>query len=123
LESCARRLGVSINHFFCTLRYVGSGGGKVLTKLVELREEVAMFLDEKSDLAKSLHDEEFIPKLTYLADIFSKLNELNFYLKERKESIYLQFTTKFKVSSKNLFCGRRTLKTASLIVLKHLKPL
>jgi hypothetical protein len=47
---------------------------------VELREEVAVFLDEKRDLAKSLRDEEFIPKLTYLADIFSKLNELNLYL-------------------------------------------
>jgi hypothetical protein len=54
--------------------------GKVLTRLVELREVAAIFLDENSDLAKSLRDEEFIPKLTYLAHIFSKLNELNLYL-------------------------------------------
>ncbi|XP_050535830.1 zinc finger BED domain-containing protein 5-like [Daktulosphaira vitifoliae] len=54
--------------------------GKVLTRLVELREEVALFLKEKTDLAKSLHNEDFILKLTYLADIFSKLNELNLYL-------------------------------------------
>jgi hypothetical protein len=53
---------------------------KVLTILVGLREEVAIFLDEKSDSEKSLRDEEFIPKLAYLADIFSKLNELNLYL-------------------------------------------
>ncbi|XP_026821623.1 zinc finger BED domain-containing protein 5-like [Rhopalosiphum maidis] len=54
--------------------------GKVLTRLVELREEVALFLKEKTDLAQFLYNEEFILKLTYLADIFSKLNELNLYL-------------------------------------------
>jgi hypothetical protein len=47
---------------------------------VELREEVAMFLDENSDLAKSLRDEELIPNLTYLAYMFLKFNELNLYL-------------------------------------------
>jgi hypothetical protein len=51
---------------------------------VELREEVAMFLDEKGDLAKSLRDEEFVPKLTYLADKFSKLKEMNLYLGGRE---------------------------------------
>ena len=54
--------------------------GKVLTRLGELREEVAMFLEGKFDFAKCLRDEEFILRLTYLADIFSKLNELNLYL-------------------------------------------
>ena len=51
--------------------------GKVLTRLAELREEVAMFLEGKCDFAKCLLDEEFILRLTYLADIFSRLNELN----------------------------------------------
>lgn len=46
--------------------------GKVLTRLVELREEVAMFLDGQNDYANSLYDEKFVLKLTYLADIFSK---------------------------------------------------
>ena len=54
--------------------------GKVLTRLGELREEVAMFLEGKCDFAKCLRDEEFILRLTYLADIFSKLNKLNLYL-------------------------------------------
>ena len=54
--------------------------GKVLTRLGELREEVAMFLEGKCDFAKCLRDKEFILRLTYLADIFSKLNELNLYL-------------------------------------------
>lgn len=42
--------------------------------LLHTEVRVAMFLDEKSDYAGSLCDEE------YLADIFSKLNELNLYL-------------------------------------------
>ncbi|CAI6344305.1 unnamed protein product [Macrosiphum euphorbiae] len=54
--------------------------GKVLTRLVELREEVTYYLDEKNDYVKFLRDVKFILKLTYLADIFSKLNELNLYL-------------------------------------------
>lgn len=53
--------------------------GKVLTQLVELREEVALFLEEKTDLTHSLYNEEFLLKFKYLADIFSKLNELNLY--------------------------------------------
>lgn len=47
---------------------------------MELRIEVALFLNEKTDLAKSLYNEEFILKLVYLSNIFSKLNELNSYL-------------------------------------------
>ncbi|XP_013793786.2 zinc finger BED domain-containing protein 5-like, partial [Limulus polyphemus] len=54
--------------------------GKVLTRLTELREEVAIFLEGKSDFARYLRNEEFVLRLTYLADIFSKLNELNLYL-------------------------------------------
>ena len=52
----------------------------MLTRLAELRNEVAMFLEGKCDFAKYLRNEEFIVRLTYLADIFSRLNELNFYL-------------------------------------------
>ena len=54
--------------------------GKVLTRLAELCKEVAMFLEGKCDFAKYLRDKEFILRFTYLADIFSRLNELNLYL-------------------------------------------
>ena len=52
----------------------------MLTRPAELREKVAMFLEDKCDFAKYLRNEEFILWLTYLADIFSRLNELNLYL-------------------------------------------
>lgn len=54
--------------------------GKVLTRLVELRSEITTFLEEKTELAACLLDDQFIMKLTYLSDIFLKLNELNLYL-------------------------------------------
>lgn len=54
--------------------------GKVLKRLVELRNEVIIYLEGKSEYIKHLLDEVFIHRLTYLMDIFSKLNELNLYL-------------------------------------------
>ena len=69
----------------------------MLTRLAELREEIAMFLEGKCDFVKYLRDKEFILRLTYLADIFSRLNELNFTYKDQKVSVYLKFTTKLEV--------------------------
>ena len=56
-----------------------------------------MFLEGKCDFAKYLPDKEFILRITYLADIFSRLNELNFTYKDQKVSIYLKFMTKLEV--------------------------
>lgn len=57
--------------------------GKVLTKLVELREEVAIYLNEhkQDEYTSNLRDVKYVVLLTYLADIFSKLNDLNLQLK------------------------------------------
>ncbi|XP_062417978.1 zinc finger BED domain-containing protein 5-like [Pungitius pungitius] len=55
--------------------------GKVLTRLFELRHELQQFFAENPfHLASSLHDEDFLKRLAYLADIFSALNELNLSL-------------------------------------------
>uniref|UniRef100_A0A8C6HD78 Zinc finger, MYM-type 6 n=1 Tax=Mus spicilegus TaxID=10103 RepID=A0A8C6HD78_MUSSI len=52
--------------------------GRILTRLFELRHEIEIFLNQKhSDLARYFHDEEWIAKLAYLADIFSLINKLN----------------------------------------------
>jgi hypothetical protein len=97
LKGCAKRWGVSIKHFSCTPRYVGFPGRNYWQDLWNSAMKSEMFLDDKSDYARSLHNEAFVLKLTYLADIFSKLNRVCTY-KERKEPIYLQLTTKFEVS-------------------------
>jgi hypothetical protein len=55
--------------------------GRVLSRLVELSEEVKQFLRERnSALVEHLLDEEWMAKLAYMADIFSLLNELNISL-------------------------------------------
>lgn len=47
----------------------------------ELTDEVAIFLQEnKSDFAENFEDEIFILSLSYLADIFSHLNDLNLFM-------------------------------------------
>ena len=52
--------------------------GKVLTRLFELREEVRiLFTDHPSQHSTSLDDPAWISRLAYLADIFSRLNNLN----------------------------------------------
>lgn len=52
--------------------------GRILTRLFELRHEIEIFLNQKhSDLARYFHDEEWVAKLAYLADMFSLINKLN----------------------------------------------
>ena len=55
--------------------------GKVLTGLFELRHELQQFFEDNPfHLSSNLHDEYFLQKLAYLADIFSVLNKLNLSL-------------------------------------------
>jgi hypothetical protein len=54
---------------------------KVLKRLYELRQEALLFLNELNcDYASLLVDEVWLTTLSYLSDIFSKLNELNLSL-------------------------------------------
>ena len=55
--------------------------GRVLTRLFEMRHEVCTFLsDMKFYLKVHFLDEDWICHLAYLADVFSKINELNLQL-------------------------------------------
>uniref|UniRef100_A0A8C4F846 DUF4371 domain-containing protein n=1 Tax=Dicentrarchus labrax TaxID=13489 RepID=A0A8C4F846_DICLA len=64
--------------------------GRVLQWLYELREEVKWFLTEiKSDLAKHLDDTMWLASLSYLVDIFDRLNGLNLSLQSRETHILL----------------------------------
>ncbi|XP_063049261.1 zinc finger BED domain-containing protein 5-like [Engraulis encrasicolus] len=63
--------------------------GKVLTRLFELKDELKMFfVDQTFHLSDSLHDEEFLSRLAYLGDIFSRLNELNLGLQGLSANVY-----------------------------------
>lgn len=55
--------------------------GKMLNRLIELRTEVEIFLNEmKFELHKRFLDDIWLQKLSYLADIFTRLNDLNLSL-------------------------------------------
>ena len=95
----------------------------MLTRLAELREEVAIFLEGKCDFAKYLCDEEFILRLTYLADIFSRLIELNLCLQGTEGISIFAVHDKIRGFMKNLFCGKTALTTEIMTVLKYYKPL
>ncbi|KAM3868917.1 zinc finger BED domain-containing protein 5-like [Diretmus argenteus] len=55
--------------------------GKVLARVIALREEIRIFLEEDgNELASKWIDENFLVKVAYLSDMFEKLNELNLQL-------------------------------------------
>ncbi|KAI6659387.1 hypothetical protein LOD99_10833 [Oopsacas minuta] len=63
--------------------------GKILTRIAELHVEIALFLREhQNKFAESFEDDVFILSLSYLADIFSHLNNLNLTLQERVSIVF-----------------------------------
>ncbi|KAM4598750.1 protein FAM200A-like [Polymixia lowei] len=62
--------------------------GKTLLRLFELRAEVFVFLKEHlHPLAATFEDAEWIVRLAYLADVFTKLNDLNLSLQGKDSHI------------------------------------
>jgi len=59
-------------------------------------------------VAKSLLNEDFILKLTCLADMFSKLNELNLYLQETKGTDIFAVHEKIRGFMKKLTLWQKT---------------
>ncbi|KAJ4922743.1 hypothetical protein JOQ06_004146 [Pogonophryne albipinna] len=76
--------------------------GKTLLRLYELRNEVFVFLTEHlHPLAVQLEDGKWVARLAYLADVFTKLNELNPSL-QGKESHILKLYGKVQGFTKKL---------------------
>ncbi len=84
--------------------------GRVLHRLYELRSEVMTFLvNVKSDLARYLDDPLWLAQLSYLVDIFDRLNSLNTSMQGRDANILL-------LSDKvNAFVGKQDLWRDRLI--------
>ncbi|XP_023210685.1 zinc finger BED domain-containing protein 5-like [Centruroides sculpturatus] len=82
--------------------------GKVLTRVLELKAELLMFLQgAKSEYANYLCDPVWLLKLAFLADLFSHLNILNKKLQGREENI---LTAKDKI--KGFFAKLRLWSTS-----------
>nr|XP_033497741.1 SCAN domain-containing protein 3-like [Epinephelus lanceolatus] len=81
--------------------------GKTLLRLYELRSEVSVFLTQHlHPLAVVFEDAEWVARLAYLADVFTKLNELNLSLQGKEPHILkmydkvIGFTKKLKLWEK-----------------------
>ena len=60
-----------------------------MTRFFELRDELKIvFIDHNFHLSDHLHNEEFLTRLTYLGDIFSRLNELNLGLQGLSATVF-----------------------------------
>ncbi|XP_066543047.1 protein FAM200A-like [Hoplias malabaricus] len=80
-ESLCSEMGAQYTHllFHTDVRWLSKG--RVVSRIYELREEVHTFLLEKqSQLADFFSEEKWLLTVSYIADIFSILNELNLKL-------------------------------------------
>ena len=61
----------------------------MLSHVFELRAEIRIFLEEERtyEAASKFSDELFLLKLTYLSDVFGKLNELNLQLQGKDKHL------------------------------------
>ena len=63
--------------------------GKDLKCCFKLRDELKVFFtDHHFHLSDRLHDDEFLTRLTYLGDLFSRLNGLNLGLQGLSATIF-----------------------------------
>ena len=72
--------------FYSNVRWLSRG--KLLRRLIDLRTEVQVFLNEKNHRhAIRFQDKEWMLKVCYLNDIFTTLNELNTSMQGRNQNI------------------------------------
>ena len=75
--------------YYCEVRWLSRA--KVIQKVLELKEEIAIFLDENhNEDANMFRDDNFIVKLTYLVQIFEKLSVLNKSVLEPQMHLLMQ---------------------------------
>jgi hypothetical protein len=82
-------MGSDHEHFLLHSEIRWLSRGKVLTRLLEFRDEVRLFvINSKSDLTHYLNDFKWLSFLAYYADIFNVLNTLNSSLRDTFVTVF-----------------------------------
>lgn len=76
--------------YYCNSRWL-SRGNSGNARVFELRKELHLFLLDHHEYHKKFEDTDFLTKLSYLSDIFSKLNILNKSLQGNETHIFELF--------------------------------
>ena len=73
-------------------------GGKILTRLFVLREEIKLLFQQQNNVIfqELLFDDKWVAKLKYMAGVFSLLNELNISLQGQHMDV---FTVRGKIDA------------------------
>ena len=88
-------MGFQYIHLFLHAEVRWLSRGKILTQLFVLREEIKLFFQQQSNqkFQKLLSDDEWVAKVAYQGDVFSRLNELSISLQGQLK-MYLQYKVK-----------------------------
>ncbi|XP_063902632.1 zinc finger BED domain-containing protein 5-like [Zophobas morio] len=98
--------------FYCETRWLSRG--RFLQRVYELREEIAIYLEEEHrPEAEKFRDYLFVMKLSYLVDIFEKLNILNLQLQGANTHM-LDTSDKVTAFCKKLELWNRNVKQKNL---------
>lgn len=111
-EQLCLEMGADQSHLLYHTEVRWLSRGRILTRVYELRMEIHIFLTEKkSSMAELFSNDEWVLKLSYLADIFSKLNELNLKLQGRENDIF-RHSEEIKTFKKSVKVWEARLKVA-----------
>ncbi|KMQ87159.1 scan domain-containing protein 3-like protein [Lasius niger] len=107
----------SVLLFYCETRWLSRG--KCLQRVYELRNEIAIFLEEENrEEAENFRNDLFIMKLSYLVDIFEKSNILNLQFQGKNTHI-LQMNDKVNSFCRKLELWNANVKQKNLEMFKH----